>query len=110
LSDRSRGLVGPADLSLMKPTSVLVNTSRGPVVDEAALIAALEDGRIGGAAVDVFDSEPLPADHPLRTMPNVIATPHIGFVTTQVLRSWYADVAENILAWRDGHPIRVIQA
>src|SRR5581483_10129394 len=80
LSDRTRGLIGERELGLMKPTAFLVNTSRGPIMDEAALLAALEAGTIGGAAIDVYDREPLPADHPLRRAPNTVLTPHIGYV------------------------------
>src|SRR5690606_5859974 len=86
LSDRTRGLVGARELSLMKPTAYLINTSRGPIIDEAALLAALQEGRIGGAAIDVYAREPLPADHPLRSAPRVLLTPHIGYVTEQTYR------------------------
>lgn len=108
LSDRSRGVVGADELAQMKPTAWLVNTSRGPLVDEAALIAALRAGRIAGAALDVYDVEPLPADHPLRTLERVVATPHVGFVTERTYRIFYGDTVANIAAWLDGAPIRVM--
>jgi phosphoglycerate dehydrogenase-like enzyme len=93
LSRRTTGLVGAAELALMKPTARLINTSRGPIVDEAALIEALQARRIAGAALDVFDAEPLPADHPFRTLENVLATPHIGYVTEELYRTFYGDAA-----------------
>jgi len=99
LSDRTRGLVTAADLAAMKPTAWLVNPSRGPIVDEQALLAALESNVIAGAALDVFDSEPLPADHPFRTLPNVLATPHIGYVAEDLYRTFYGDAAANIESW-----------
>jgi phosphoglycerate dehydrogenase-like enzyme len=101
LGDRTRGLVGAAELARMKPTSWLVNTSRGPIVDETALIDALTTGAIGGAAVDVFETEPLPPDHPLRTLPNVLATPHIGYVAENQYRTFYGDAAAAIADWLD---------
>lgn len=107
LGDRSRGLVGARELGLMKPSALLINTSRGPIVDEAALIAALTEGRIAGAGLDVFDQEPLPGDHPLRALPNAVLTPHIGYVTEESYRNFYAGVVEAIAAWRAGSPIRV---
>ncbi len=108
LSARSRGLIGAAELARMKRTAYLINTSRGPIVDEDALIAALSAGRIAGAGLDVYDNEPLPADNPLRTLPNVLALPHIGYVTTDQYRTWYGQVVEDIVAWGDGDPIRVL--
>jgi phosphoglycerate dehydrogenase-like enzyme len=108
LSDRSRGLVGASDLALMKPDAWLVNTSRGPIVDEAALLAALEAGTIGGAALDVYGHEPLPADHPLRRAPRTVLTPHLGFVTQDSYRVFYRDTVADVLAWLDGAPIRVM--
>lgn len=99
LSQRTRGLVGAADLKLMKPTARLINTSRGPIVVEADLIAALRDNKIAGAAVDVFDTEPLPPGHPLRTLPNVLATPHIGYVSRGLYERFYRDTVENIARW-----------
>jgi phosphoglycerate dehydrogenase-like enzyme len=110
LSDRSRGLIGAAELARMKPTALLVNTSRGPIVDEDALVAALRDGTIGGAALDVYDSEPLPSDHPLRSAPNTVLTPHIGYVTTATYEVFYGQALEDIAAWRDGEPLRVLPA
>jgi phosphoglycerate dehydrogenase-like enzyme len=107
LSARSRGVVGAAELAQMKPTAWLVNTSRGPLVDEAALVDALQRGTIAGAALDVFDTEPLPPSHPLRTLDRVLATPHTGFVTEETYRIFYRDTVENILAWLDGAPVRV---
>ena len=109
LSPRSRGLVGRNDIALMKKTAILVNTSRGPIVDVYAVIEALEAGRLGYAAFDVYDREPLPADHPLRRTPNVLLTPHIGYVTEENYRSSYPQIVENIVAFLDGHPVRVIQ-
>ncbi|MGE7138862.1 D-2-hydroxyacid dehydrogenase family protein [Luteibacter sp. NPDC031894] len=101
LSERTRGLIGAADLAAMKPTARLVNSSRGPIVDEAALVDALRAGRIAGAAVDVFDDEPLPADHPFRSLPNVLATPHIGYVTEEMYRTFYGDTVRNLVDWLD---------
>jgi phosphoglycerate dehydrogenase-like enzyme len=99
LSERSRGLVGAAELGLMKPTALLVNTSRGPIVDESALVDALRSQRLGGAGLDVFDTEPLPAGHPLRSLDNVVATPHIGYVAEQVYRTFYGEAAGKIGRW-----------
>ena len=99
LSGRTKGLVGAAELGLMKPTSRLLNTSRGPIVDEASLIKALRSHAIAGAAMDVFDEEPLPAQHPFRSMDNVLATPHIGYVTEGLYRTFYEDTVANITAW-----------
>jgi phosphoglycerate dehydrogenase-like enzyme len=101
LSKRTRGLVGAAELALMKPTSRLINTSRGLIVDEGALIQALALRAIAGAALDVFDEEPLPADHPFRTLDNVLATPHIGYVAEDLYRTFYGDAAVSIAAWLD---------
>lgn len=103
LSDRSRGIVGETELNLMKPTAFLINTSRGPLVDEAALISALQNQRIAGAALDVYDTEPLPADHPIRRLPNVLATPHIGYVTEQTYRVFYGDTVKAIESWLKLH-------
>lgn len=102
LSDRSRGLVNGADIAAMKPTSWLINTSRGPIIEQDALLAALKSKSIAGAALDVFDVEPLPAGHPLRTLPNVLATPHIGYVTDDLYRTFYSEVVANIAAWLEG--------
>jgi phosphoglycerate dehydrogenase-like enzyme len=101
LSKRTRGLVGAAELALMKPTSRLINTSRGRIVDEGALIQALTSHRIAGVALDVFDAEPLPADHPFRALDNVLATPHIGYVAEDLYRTFYGDAAASIAAWLD---------
>ena len=106
LSERSRGLIGAADLALMKPSAYLVNTSRGPIVDEAALIAALRTGAIAGAGLDVYDQEPLPVDHPLRSLRNTLLLPHIGYVTTDGYRTFYEQVVEDIVAWSAGQPVR----
>jgi len=101
LSRRTSGLVGAAELALMKSTAWLVNTSRGPIVDEAALIEALQARRIAGAALDVFEIEPLPADHPFRSLDNVLATPHIGYVSQELYRTFYEDSVSNIRKWLD---------
>jgi phosphoglycerate dehydrogenase-like enzyme len=110
LGDRSRGLVGAAELASMKSTAYLVNTSRGPIVSEPALIEALQTQRIAGAALDVFDEEPLPAAHPYRFLPNVLATPHIGYVTENTYRGAYPQIVESIRAWLAGAPVRELQA
>jgi phosphoglycerate dehydrogenase-like enzyme len=99
LSGRTKGLVGAAELALMKPTSRLINTSRGPIVDKLSLIKALQSHAIAGAAIDVFDEEPLAAEHPFRSMDNVLATPHIGYVTEGLYRTFYEDTVANITAW-----------
>jgi phosphoglycerate dehydrogenase-like enzyme len=99
LSGRTKGLVGAAELGLMKPTSRLINTSRGPIVDEASLIKALRSHAIAGAAIDVFDQEPLPSEHPFRSLDNVLATPHIGYVSEGLYRTFYGDTVANITAW-----------
>ena len=108
LSDRTRDLVGEHELGLMKPTAYLVNTSRGPIVSEPALIAALQTGKIKGAALDVFDKEPLPPDHPFRFLPNVLATPHVGYVTEITYADAFQQMVENIAAWLQGKRLRVI--
>lgn len=110
LSDRSRGLLDAADLALMKPSALLINTSRAAIVDQAALIAALQQGKIAGAGLDVFDVEPLPADHPFRSLPNVLATPHIGYVSDGNYRIYFSEAVENIEAFLAGKPIRVLSA
>jgi phosphoglycerate dehydrogenase-like enzyme len=103
LSSRTRGVVGAPELALMKPTARLINSSRGPIVDQAALIKALQARTIAGAAVDVFDTEPLPADHPFRTLDNLLATPHIGYVTEELYRTFYGDAAASIAAWLEAN-------
>lgn len=108
LSDRSRGTVAAEDFALMKPSAVLVNTSRGPIVEEAALIDALSTGKIRAAAVDVYDQEPLPVDHPYRKIDNLLTTPHVGYVTEESYRTFYSQMVENIRAWAEGNPTRVI--
>jgi phosphoglycerate dehydrogenase-like enzyme len=108
LSERSRGLVGAAELGAMKPSAYLVNTSRGPIVDTDALLAALESGAIAGAGLDVFDTEPLPADHPLRSAPRTVLTPHLGYVTEDTYATFFGDAVEDVLAWLDGAPVRVL--
>ena len=108
LGPRSVGLVGAAELALMKPSAYLVNTSRGPIVDSAALLSALRSGSIAGAALDVFDVEPLPLSDPLRSAPNVVLTPHLGYVTEDAYRVFYGDAAEDIVAFASGSPVRVL--
>jgi phosphoglycerate dehydrogenase-like enzyme len=108
LSDRTRGLVGARELALMKPGAFLVNTARGPIVDEQALIAALRERRIAGAAGDVFGQEPLPPGHPLRALDNFLGTGHIGYVTEDSYHLYFGESLENIRAWLDGSPIRRI--
>lgn len=108
LSDASRGLITLTDLTRMKPTAYLINTSRGPIVDEAALVEVLGSQRIAGAGLDVYDVEPLPIDHPLRSLPNTLLLPHIGYVTTDQYRTWYGEAVEDIVAWIDRAPIRTL--
>jgi D-3-phosphoglycerate dehydrogenase len=110
LSERSRGLVGARELGLMKKAAYLVNTSRGPIVDEKALIAALNAKSIAGAGIDVFEVEPLPLDHPFRKMDNVVITPHLGYVSEQNYRKYFPDIVEDIRGFLDGKPMRVIAA
>jgi phosphoglycerate dehydrogenase-like enzyme len=110
LSERTQGIVGAAELAALGPNGYLVNTSRGPIVDESALVDALANRHIAGAALDVFDVEPLPAGHPLLTTPNTLLTPHIGYVSNVAYGAFYGDVVEDIAAWLDGSPIRVIAA
>src|SRR3954452_23912122 len=106
LSDRSRGLVGRDDLARMKPTSYLVNTARGPIVDEAALLEALTQKKIAGAGIDVFSVEPLPVEHPFRKLDNMVLTPHLGYVTEETFRAHYGQMVEGIDAWFKGEPVR----
>jgi glyoxylate reductase len=109
LTEESRRLIDAAALARMKPTAVLVNTSRGPIVDEAALVDALRRRAIAGAALDVFDVEPLPAGHPLLALDNVVLTPHVGYVTKETYEVFYGDAVEDVLAFLDGNPVRVIE-
>jgi phosphoglycerate dehydrogenase-like enzyme len=108
LSERSRDMIGATELSLMKPTAYLINTSRGPIVNESALVAALEGRKIAGGGLDVFDVEPLPADHPLRRLPNTVITPHLGYVTQEAYAVMFAHAIENIQTWLAGDPTRII--
>lgn len=108
LSDRTRGLIGAAELAKMKRTAILINTSRGPIVDEAALIAALRNGTIAHAGLDVYDKEPLPAGHPLTKLENVTLVPHLGYVVEESYRYFYKGTIEDIEAWLDGKPINVL--
>ncbi len=108
LGPRSVGLVGAAELALMKPSAYLVNTSRGPIVDSTALLSALRSGSIAGAGLDVFDVEPLPLSDPLRAAPNVVLTPHLGYVTEDAYQVFYGDAAEDIVAFAQGSPVRVL--
>ncbi len=108
LSERSRGLVDRQALAWMKPSAMLVNTARGPIVDEAALVEALVANRLAGAALDVFSQEPLPPEHPFRRLPNVLATPHVGYVTANNYRLFFSQMIEDILAWHAGQPIRLL--
>ncbi len=108
LSPRTEGLVGARELALMRPDGYLVNSSRGPIVDQAALILALERGQIAGAALDVYDQEPLPPDHRLRRTPNLLLTPHIGYVTRETYRVFYRETVELVQAWLAGRPQNVL--
>lgn len=106
LSDRTRGLLGAPELALLQPTAYLINTSRAAIVDQDALLTALHEGRIAGAGVDVFDIEPLPADHPMRTAPRLLATPHLGYVSRANYATYYGQAVENIQAYLAGSPVR----
>jgi phosphoglycerate dehydrogenase-like enzyme len=108
LSDRTRGIIGAADLALMRPSAYLVNTSRGPLVDTDALLAALCDGRIAGAGIDVYDEEPLPHEHPLRSSPRTVLTPHVGYVTDGTYQVFFTEAVADIAAWLAGEPLRVL--
>jgi D-3-phosphoglycerate dehydrogenase len=108
LSPRSRGLVGAKEFGLMKPSAFIINTSRGPIIDEAAMLAALREKKIAGAGLDVFDIEPLPVDHPLRKMDNVVLTPHLGYVSEQNYKHYFAGAVEDIRGFLDGKPVRVL--
>jgi phosphoglycerate dehydrogenase-like enzyme len=109
LSERTRKLFGAHELAQMKRTAVLINTSRGPIVDEAALVAALRQGKLAGAGLDVYDEEPLPRDHPLRSLPNTVITPHLGYVTEEGYRIFYGQALEDVKAWLAGQPVRVLK-
>jgi D-3-phosphoglycerate dehydrogenase len=109
LSQRTRGLVGARELGLMKPSAYIINTSRGPIIEEAALLAALNEKKIAGAGLDVFDIEPLPLGHPLRKMDNVVITPHLGYVALQNYRAYFAGVVDDIRGFLDGKPVRVME-
>jgi D-3-phosphoglycerate dehydrogenase len=108
LGERSRGLITGADIARMKPSAYLINTARAPIVDQAALLKALQDRKIAGAGLDVFEVEPLPASHPYRKLDNVVITPHLGYVSEQNYRKYYPDIVEDIRAFLDGKPVRVI--
>ena len=108
LSDRTRGLLGAGELAAAKPGALLVNTSRGPIVDTDALVAALHSGRLGGAALDVYDEEPLPAGHSLLSAPNTVLTPHLGYVTDDTYAVFFAEAAEDVRAFRAGSPCRIL--
>jgi phosphoglycerate dehydrogenase-like enzyme len=108
LSDRTRGLLGADDLALLRPGALLINTSRAAIVDQNALVDVLRSGRIAGAGLDVFEQEPLPAGHPFRTLPNVLATPHLGYVSDTNYRVYFSEAVEDIAAWRAGAPVRVL--
>jgi phosphoglycerate dehydrogenase-like enzyme len=110
LSDRTRGLVGAADFARMKPSAYFINTSRGPIAQEAALIDALQKKKIAGAALDVYDVEPLPVDHALRKLPNTLLTPHLGYVTEDNYRRFFTDIVEDLRAFLDGKPVRIVTA
>jgi len=109
LGARTRGLLGSRELALMKPSAYLVNTSRGPIVEEAALVAALRQGTLAGAGLDVFDEEPLPLDHPFRHLPNIVITPHLGYVTEEGYRIFYSHALEDVQAYLRGDPVRVLR-
>src|SRR5262249_44016093 len=109
LSERTQGLIGGRELALMKPTAYLINPSRGPIVDEAALVRALRDGTIAGAGLDVFDEEPLPLDHPFRKLPNTVITPHLGYVTEETYRLFLGQALEDVEASLRGAPVRVLK-
>jgi D-3-phosphoglycerate dehydrogenase len=108
LSERTKGLIGAKELALMKPTAFFINTSRGPVADETAIAAALKTKRIAGAAIDTYDEEPLPLDHPFRKLDNIVITPHLGYVTSENYKRFYGQMVEDVRAWLDGKPVRVM--
>jgi phosphoglycerate dehydrogenase-like enzyme len=108
LSERTRGLVGAREIGWMKPSACIINTSRGPIIHEQALVDALRNGRIAGAGLDVFETEPLPPDHPLLSMPHTVITPHVGYVTRENFRTYFTQAVEDIAAWQKGQPIRLL--
>jgi D-3-phosphoglycerate dehydrogenase len=108
LGPRSRGLITGEDIARMKPSAYLINTARAPIVDQTALLKALQEKKIAGAGLDVFEVEPLPLDHPYRKLENVVLTPHLGYVSTQNYKKYFPDIVEDIRAWLDGKPVRVI--
>jgi phosphoglycerate dehydrogenase-like enzyme len=110
LSDRSRGIVGADDIARMKPGAVIVNTSRGPLIDQPALVAALKEGRIAGAGLDVYDQEPLPPEHPILSAPNTVLTPHLGYVTEENYRVYFQGAVEAVEGYLKGNPVRVLRA
>ena len=110
LGERTRGIIGASELAMMKPSAILINTSRGPLVNEAALVNALRAHRIAGAGLDVFDQEPLAPGHPLTMLPNVVLTPHLGFATERIFRGYFTDTVENVLAWLEGRILRPLRA
>jgi phosphoglycerate dehydrogenase-like enzyme len=109
LSDRSRGIIGAGDLAMMKRSAVIVNTSRGPLIDQGALIAALQEGRIAGAGIDVYDQEPLPPGHPILAAPNTVLTPHLGYVTEENYRAYFEGAVEAVLGYLAGTPVRELR-
>jgi D-3-phosphoglycerate dehydrogenase len=108
LSARTKGLIGAAELALLKPTAYFINTSRGPIADEKAIESALRGNKIAGAAIDVYNEEPLALDHPFRKLDNIVITPHLGYVTAENYKRFYGHMVEDIRAWLDGKPVRVI--
>lgn len=108
LAESTKGMIGLRELSLMKPTAFMINAARGPLVDEDALVRVLQDKRIAGAGLDVFDTEPLPANHPFRTLPNVLTTPHLGYVVQENYEVFYGEAVEDIKAWQNSAPIRTL--
>jgi phosphoglycerate dehydrogenase-like enzyme len=107
-SRRTRGLIGADDFTRMKPTAIFINTSRGPIVQEQALIECLRTGTIAGAGIDVYDQEPLPPDHPMRTLPRTVLTPHLGYVTRGTYEVFYGEAVEDVAAWMSGALIRTL--
>ncbi|MBW2412636.1 MAG: D-2-hydroxyacid dehydrogenase family protein, partial [Deltaproteobacteria bacterium] len=108
LSERTRGLIGAHEIGLMKPSAYIVNTSRGPIIQETALIEALEKGSIAGAGLDVYDQEPLSSDHPYVSLPNTVLTPHVGYVTKESFKTYFSQALEDVTAWLEGRPVRVL--